>query len=274
MDNLRAVCKFIIFWLWTLGMFAAGQTVAFGLSSRLYWRWRGLMFGKWARGAARILGMRVQAHGTPPPGAGLLVANHLSYVDIIGLLTLVDCTFVAKSEVARWPVAGFLCRRMRTIFVNRKQHRDLRRVLGEMENVLQNGVSVIFFPEGTSTAGDAVAPFKPSLLETAAQQARPVYHAALHYTTPDNAPAARDTVCWWGAMTFFGHFFNLLKLRRFDLQIGFGTQPVQAVERKELAQKLQEKVQAELTKLKKGSIPLPELPMLPEEFYVPDMRSL
>ena len=274
MDNLRAVCKFIIFWLWTLGMFAAGQTVAFGLSSRLYWRWRGLMFGKWARGATRILGMRVRAYGTPPPDAGLLVANHLSYVDIIALLTLVDCTFVAKSEVEQWPVAGFLCRRMRTIFVNRRQHRDLPRVLGEMESALQNGVSVIFFPEGTSTAGDTVAPFKPSLLETAAQQARPVHYAALHYVTPDNTPPARDTVCWWGAMTFFGHFFDLLKLRRFDLHLAFGAQPVAAVDRKELAQQLQVKVQAELTKLKKVSTSLPELPSVPEEFYVSDKQIM
>jgi 1-acyl-sn-glycerol-3-phosphate acyltransferase len=111
-------------------------------------------------------------------------------------------------------------------------------------------VSVIFFPEGTSTAGDEVANFKPSLLELAANQARPAHYAALYYTTPEDEPPAREVVCWWGDMAFPPHFFNLLKLRRFDAHLAFGAQPVQAAERKELAQKLWSQVSATLTELK------------------------
>jgi 1-acyl-sn-glycerol-3-phosphate acyltransferase len=164
-----------------------------------------------------------------------------------------DCAFVAKSEVADWPLVGALCRGMDTIFVNRKQHRELQQALGNMERMLNNGVSVIFFPEGTSTAGDEVANFKPSLLELAANQARPVHYAALRYTTPENEPPARDAVCWWGDMTFPPHFFNLLKLRRFDLHLAFGAQPVQATERKELAQELWAQVNAQLAVLQNAN---------------------
>ena len=250
MNSIRAIIKLIAFWLWALGLFFGGKLVALFLPARQYWRWRGFLFGLWARGAARLLGMRIQANGAPPPAPCLLVSNHLSYVDIIALLTQMDCTFVAKSEVSGWPVVGYLCRGMNIVFVNRKQHRDLARAMGAMQEMLNNGVSVIFFPEGTSTNGDNVAEFKPSLLELAAQQNRPVHYAALHYTTPDNAPPARDTVCWWGAMTFSDHFFNLLKLRRFNLHLSFGPQPVQSSERKELAQQLWTQVSAELAQIR------------------------
>jgi 1-acyl-sn-glycerol-3-phosphate acyltransferase len=246
---IRAILKLVAFWLWTLGMFAAGQGVALFLTERAFWRWRGVMFGAWARGAGRVLGMRVRSCGTPPPAASVLVANHLSYVDIIALVGRMDCTFVAKSEVTAWPVLGFICRRLRTIFVNRNQKRDLKRTLDDMQRALDNGVSVIFFPEGTSTAGDAVVEFKPSLLEIAAQQARPVHYAALRYATPADGPPARDAVCWWGDMTFPDHFFNLLKLRGFRLDLAFGAQPVQATERKELARQLWQQVSAQLASM-------------------------
>ena len=236
--------KGLIFWLWAGLVFAAWQMWAVFLRGPRYGRWRGKMFRLWARGAARVLGLRREVHGQPPHAPSLIVANHLSYLDVIALSTVTETVFVAKSEVATWPVIGWLCRRIGTIFVNRNRKRDLGETLDALENAWRNGVSVIFFPEGTSSAGDEVLPFKPSLLEPAAQQGRPVHYAALHYRTAPDAPPARDAVCWWGAMTFPDHFFNLLKLRTVTVSLTFGAEPVRASDRKELAKELWDGVSA------------------------------
>ncbi len=86
-------------------------------------RWRALIFRAWARAVCRIAGMRVGVRGVPPRGAFLLVSNHLGYMDVVALASVSDCVFVAKSEVAGWPVLGHLCRSVNTIFVNRRRRR-------------------------------------------------------------------------------------------------------------------------------------------------------
>lgn len=233
-----ALLKGVAFWLWAGVVFTVWQTGAIFLSGQRYGRWRGRMFSAWARGAGRVLGLQSEVYGAPPPGPSLIVANHLSYLDIIALSRCTQCVFVAKSEVASWPVIGWLCRRIGTIFVNRNRNRDLAQTLAAIEKAWAEGVSVVFFPEGTSSAGDAVLPFKPSLLELAARHGRPVHYAALRYRTPPDAPPAREAVCWWGAMTFPNHFFNLLKLRAFTVSLAFGAEPLRAFDRKELAREL------------------------------------
>src|SRR5689334_14992380 len=101
-----------------LAWLVVGVAVSFSLTRSREWRSR--FFCAWARAVALVVGMRVKVRGVAPTGPFLLVSNHLSYVDVVALASRLECVFVAKSEVARWPVVGRLCRSVNTIFVNRR----------------------------------------------------------------------------------------------------------------------------------------------------------
>jgi 1-acyl-sn-glycerol-3-phosphate acyltransferase len=198
----------------------------------------------WARSLVRIAGVEISVDGPVPRPPFLLVANHLSYVDIIVLSSLVDCCYVSRGDVEHWPVVGWLCRSMRVIFVDRDRRRDVGRVSRVMAERLAEGEGVTFFPEGTSTAGDRIIPFKPSLFDCAVQTGVPVHYAALGYATGDGEPPAFLAVCWWGKMPFFSHFLSLLELRRVRARVAFGSDPVAGDDRKELARELWSAVDA------------------------------
>jgi 1-acyl-sn-glycerol-3-phosphate acyltransferase len=180
------------------------------------------------------------------------VANHLSYVDIIVLSSLVDGCYVSRGDVEHWPVVGMLCRSMRVIFVDRSRRADVMRVANLMEERLAEGEGVIFFPEGTSSAGDRVGAFKPSLFDCAVRSGVPVHYAALGYETGPGDPPAYLSVCWWGDMTFAPHFFALLGLRRVRASVRFGEGPIAGDDRKELAEALRDAVGARFVPVVSG----------------------
>lgn len=211
-------------------------------------RWRAFCFTHWARGVLLVLGVRVTLEGRPPAeGPFVLVTNHLSYLDVIVLAMVTRTRFVAKSEVRSWPVWGFLARMMGTIFIDRQRRRDTARVSDTIEDALTQGDGVAIFPEGTSTRGSEVGPFRSSLLEAACRSAAPVYSAGLSYRTPPEDPPAHLAVCWWGDMEFGPHFWDLTGLSRIDALVRFGSKPVRGTDRKELARTLQRLVSDNFT---------------------------
>jgi 1-acyl-sn-glycerol-3-phosphate acyltransferase len=227
--------------LWTVWLAGAPFLVA---APRARLRWRYALMGAWARRVARVAGIRVATEGPIPRPPFLLVANHLSYVDIIVLSSVLDCCYVSRGDVRDWPVVGLLCRSMRVIFVDRSRRADVRRVADEMEARLAEGEGVVLFPEGTSTAGDRVDPFKPSLFDCAVRARVPVHYAALGYATDEPEPPAHLAVCWWGEMTFAGHLPGLLELSRVHARVAFGPEPIAGDDRKELARALRSAVDA------------------------------
>ncbi len=201
-------------------------------------RWRGFCFRNWSRALLAVMNARVEQRGSPPAPPFFLVANHLSYVDVLVLASRVDAVFIAKSEVAGWPVIGRLCRSVGTLFVDRELRRDLPRVIAEIDAELARGEGVVLFPEGTSTAGAGVGPFRPALLEVAARTRQPVSYATLGYRTPATARPAHLAVCWWGEMGFTGHLVKLLALPGFDASLVFGDEAIHEPDRKRLATRL------------------------------------
>lgn len=201
-------------------------------------RWRGFVFGIWGRVAAAIIGMRIEVQGEPPQPPFFLVSNHLSYVDIVVFAAHLNCVFISKDELADWPGIGLAARGIGTIFLDREKFHDLPRVIGLINQSLDEGYGVILFPEGTSGAGDKVLPFYPSLLEPAARANYPVSFASISYRTPPGEPPAYMTVSWWGEMTFGPHLIGLLKLSRFDALITFGSHAIHSDDRKLLAKSL------------------------------------
>ncbi|MCI0658378.1 MAG: 1-acyl-sn-glycerol-3-phosphate acyltransferase [Acidobacteria bacterium] len=216
------------------------------LRSRLAHRsplgWQVRMLGAWTRAVSRVIGMRIRGEGPVPSPPFLLVANHLSYVDVVLLASRVRGVFVARGDLAGWPILGWLTRSVGTLYLDRGYSRDLPRVAAEVHQVLSQGIGVFLFPEGTSTDGSGVLPFRPSLLETAVQLGMPVSFASLSYSTPAGAASARLAVCWWGEMTFFRHLWELLSLPGFEGKVTFGDAPIQHNDRKILAASLHEAI--------------------------------
>jgi 1-acyl-sn-glycerol-3-phosphate acyltransferase len=189
----------------------------------------------WARGVGRALAMRVAIEGTPPEPPFFLVANHLSYVDIVALLTCVKGTFLAKSEIAGWPLLGTLARGVGTLFIERERKRDVLRVSARIRDELARGRGIIVFPEATSTPGDEVLPFKASTFAVPLDVGLPVHVAAISYATPRGAGTPRDAVCWHGDEPFVPHLMRLTALPWFSARIRFGSEPLAAADRKRLA---------------------------------------
>ncbi len=142
------------------------------------------------------------------PTAGLLVCNHLSYLDIVLLAGVAPAVFVAKSEVARWPVFGWFARKGGTIFVQRERRAQTGEANDEIAEALAAGALVVLFPEGTSSGGERVLPFKSSLLEAAARTKRPIYAGLVRYELDDGDVA--EEVCYWRDHVLGPHLLNLM----------------------------------------------------------------
>ena len=186
--------------------------------------------------------MKVEVEGKPPPPPFFLVCNHLSYTDIGALRAVVKGIFVAKGEVQNWLLAGRICRDFGTIFIDRKNRRDIPRAGEEIVKRLDAGEGVIVFPEGTSTKGEKVLPFNSSFLEFAARGGVPVSYASITYRTLPGSPPPSETACWWTDIGFFAHLWRLFKIKEYTAIIKFGEHPVTNPDRKALAAELRQRV--------------------------------
>jgi len=143
---------------------------------------------RWATALTRGFDLRVQVTGEPPAGGALIVSNHRSYVDIIALGSLVDASFIAKSELASWPVLGPTFRLSNTIFVQRNAPQSGRRVRNQVEAMLRRGLSVINFAEGTTHGGTGLLPFKPGLFRTVWGMDIPIVPTTVTYRGMEERP--------------------------------------------------------------------------------------
>jgi lyso-ornithine lipid O-acyltransferase len=180
------------------------------------------------RCCCRLFGFRVVRRGKPVlDGPVLFVANHCSYLDITILGSLLPASFVARADVAQWPLFGLLAKLQRSVFVDRKslraiQHRD------EMSRRLDAGDSLILFPEGTSSDGNRVLRFKSSLLSVAelTPGGRPltVQPVSIAYAMLDGLPLGRylrPFFAWYGDMDMLGHLWQWAGLGRLTVFVRF-----------------------------------------------------
>ena len=144
----------------------------------------------WARELLRIWQIELRVHGVPAGSATLLMANHLSWLDIVALLATSHCRFVGKSELARWPVLGTMIAGAGTVFVERASKRDVRRVVTDIQRALTQGKLVAVSPEGTTSLGSSVQSFHPNLFEAAIQSGSPVQPVSIRYRQQRNGEAS------------------------------------------------------------------------------------
>jgi len=162
------------------------------------------------RALLRSLGVRPVARGPRPTAGALIVANHLSWIDIPVALTMWPCTIVAKSEVRRWRLVGVLAAALGVIWIDRRRPRDLLNVLPLVEDSLRRGRSVLLFPEGTTTNGQNILPFRSGLFEAAVRARAVVCAASLTVSTEGGD---RDALCWYGEETLLANVVRVAALR-------------------------------------------------------------
>ena len=193
----------------------------------------------WSRFACRVLGLRVRTHGSMP-SASLLVSNHLSYLDIVVLSSIRPCVFVAKRDVATWPLFGWLANAAGTIFVDRERRFSSPKAVDAIAEAIANGSLVVIFPEGTSSDGSSVLPFKSALLESAVQLRAPIATASIEYALDDGSVA--DEICYWRDMTLVPHLLNLFLKREIRAIYSFSPAKVREGNRKEIARELRHEI--------------------------------
>jgi 1-acyl-sn-glycerol-3-phosphate acyltransferase len=200
----------------------------------------------WSAGLLRAIGVRLSCEGTFRPGATLLVANHISWLDVATLHAVCPrARFVSKSDVRHWPLLGWLIAAVGTLFIERERKRDALRVVHQMAGALQGGDVVAVFPEGTTGDGRLLLPFHANLLQAAIAVAAPVQPVVLHYTEPgfDWSPA----VSWLGATTLVHSVWAIACAR--DVQVRVVVLPARGsahADRRALSQLLRDDIEAVL----------------------------
>ncbi len=169
---------------------------------------------QWAGMLVKGLDIHIEQTGDIPENGVLVASNHRSYLDIVVILAHLKAAFLAKKELASWPLFGLAAKRGNTVFVDRSSAQSrtaARQALGEK---LSQGISVVVFPEGTTSAGPGILPFKKGIFHLAATQEIPVVPVAICYENPKAA--------WIGDDFFLPHFLEIFKTSPLKARVSFG----------------------------------------------------
>jgi 1-acyl-sn-glycerol-3-phosphate acyltransferase len=177
----------------------------------------------WMQSSCRLvldgLGVHYRVEGAPPTG-GLVVANHLGYLDILILSAAMPCFFVSKMEIAGWPFFGTAARAGGTIFLDRSSLASANSVAEEIIQRFKLPVPVLLFPEGTTSDGSQVLPFRSRLIASATAAGAPITAAAIRYVI-DGGIEERE-LCWIGDAAFLPHLWKMLGTPGFFAVVRFG----------------------------------------------------
>ncbi len=197
----------------------------------------------WLQDAAstvlKRIGAEVTAEGDPPLD-GLVVSNHLSYLDVLAYASLMPCCFVAKQEVRDWPVFGRFATMGGTIYVDRERHGANGGAIALMEEALGAGLPVVLFPEGTSSDGQSVLRFRSGFFEPAVRISALVTAAAIGYASSTADEAA---LAYHGEDVFGPHLVRTLGQRDLQARVIFAAAAKRYVDRKEAARTTQAEVE-------------------------------
>lgn len=206
---------------------------------------------RWARQVLCVCGLSVRAENLKPlltTHGKMLVANHISWLDIIVIDALCPVRFVAKQEVRAWPILGWLAARAGTIFIERGNRQSAQNVAAAMQEKLEFGDTVMFFPEGTSTNGSILQPFKKSLFQAACEVNTLLYPVVIYY--PDATGAPDEALAYYGDISLWQSFCRILPKRHKRAEVYVLT-PIttKGQNRQVLAEHAQKQIAAKLTQL-------------------------
>jgi len=152
----------------------------------------------------------------------LIVSNHLSYLDMLLISSFVPTSFVTSVEIKETPGLGQISKMAGCFYVERRNRSQLGFEIMELTEALNQNCNITIFPEATSTNGESVLRFKRPLFKAAILAKRSILPITINYLSINNNPITplnRDQVCWYGEMTFFSHFWSLLKIRKLEIEL-------------------------------------------------------
>ena len=185
----------------------------------------------WQKFACRLMGIQISVTGTPARERPLLLlSNHSSWLDIPVLAAVAPVSFVAKREVAGWPVVGFLARAQRSVFINRERRHSTGAKANEVAGRLSRGDIIVLFAEGTSNGGNSVLPFRSALVGAAqraveAGGAATIQPVAIAYRRLLGLPLGRQhrpRLAWYGGTDLLPHLKRILSDGGVDVEVVFG----------------------------------------------------
>ena len=180
-------------------------------------------------------------------GNYLIVSNHLSYIDVLAIARRYPSVFITSMEVYQDPLLGIICRAAGCVFVERRSRSLLQDEIATIADALKDGFDVVLFPEGTTTAGDKILPFRKSLMEAATLAGVNILPLCLNYRSVNGQPVSENTknaVFYYGDDTFLPNLMRVLDLRDIHLEIS-SLPPVPVNDgacRKRLAEEAREKI--------------------------------
>jgi len=197
----------------------------------------------WGRLFVKIIGIRLSVAGKDNWQTNqhyCIISNHMSYLDILIAGAVFPVLFVSRHDVKYWPLLGTIAWVRGSIFVDRSITGSKERpYVKQIIEYLGKGFNVIIFPEGTTSNGDRVMPFKKTVFSCPVRAKVPILPISIHYTHIDNQPFSesnRDRVCWYGDMTFPDHFWSMLQLRRVNVTLSIHSPEFERPEEDWLAQ--------------------------------------
>ncbi|HEX7286087.1 MAG TPA: lysophospholipid acyltransferase family protein [Candidatus Angelobacter sp.] len=200
---------------------------------------RAWILHKWCTRVLHWYGVSLTVEGTPP-AQGLIVSNHVSYLDILVFSAAAPCAFVSKKEVRSWPGVGWAASMAGCVYIDRTRRSATRSIQPQIHAALSSGSRLVLFPEGTSSDGTKLMPFRSSLLQPAVADHAPITAAYVRYELDDGDPS-RD-VGYFGDMTLVLHVLKLFAKNSVRATLRFAVAPQVFAGRKEAAAKLWESV--------------------------------
>lgn len=191
-----------------------GLLIAAGLLPLVNTKQRGQIIQWWCRRLLSCFNIQVKVFGKLPNHTTqqtMFVANHISWADIHALNSLIPVRFIAKLEIKSWPVFGYLVTKSGTLFINRTIRKDAARIVDMTTESLLDHENVCFFPEGTTTDGTHVLPFKSSIIQAAVDANATIWPLTIYYPTPNGEPNL--TMAYAGETTMIESMDQILRLR-------------------------------------------------------------
>lgn len=215
--TLRRIYRIIAIHIWLAFVVTLSMPFQFlgWPGTRVVWR----IVHLWNKGLARILNLRVEISGLPPNGiAGLVVSNHLGYIDVVTHCSVIPVRYTPKLDIAKWPFIGLVVALAHPVWIDRQSRLAALQIAEQFADTIKKGVNIIVYPEGTSTDGKhGILPFKSAAFEAAAACDLPVIPVVTRYREAHD----RMTVCWYGDMEFLPHVWEILGFSSIEAEMKF-----------------------------------------------------
>ena len=202
---------------------------------------RAAILQRWSLRILSCLRVQISIAGEIP-GHGLIVSNHVSYLDILAFSAAARCVFLAKSEIKSWPFIGWIAGLTGTVFIDRTRRIQTHHLQPQIRKQLESGIPLVLFPEGTSTDGRHILPFCSSFFQAAVSAAIPITAAHLSYELAEGDGDPVTDIAYWGDMTLLPQFLKLLMKNRVTAKVRFSDHPKVFFDRKQAAREMQQEV--------------------------------